>query len=65
LRLGQAWRVDVQRQNGTAYLAPSLRSRRDRIGQKPGGNAAPTFENYDMKGVFHWAEHKQKRLHFG
>lgn len=38
------------------------------IGQKPGGNAAPTSKlqkNYYAKGVFHWAEHKQKHLRFG
>jgi len=41
-------------------LAPSLRSRWDKIGQKPGGSAAPTLKDYDTKGVFHWADHKQK-----
>jgi len=45
--------VDVQRQNGAALLAPSLRSRWDKIGQKPGGSAAPTLKDYDTKGVFH------------
>jgi hypothetical protein len=50
---------------GGAHLAPSLRSRRDRIGQKP----EPTFHfqiifSYE-KGAFYWQEHKKKPSTFG
>lgn len=66
---------------GGAHLAPSLRSRRDKIGQKP----EPTYlffakmktdcyaiiqkkrnQKYSSKkGDFYWVDHKQKPLRFG
>lgn len=34
-------------------------------GRSPAAMSLPLLKDYDTKGVFHWEEHKQKRLHFG
>lgn len=72
---------DVTPPNGGAHLAPSLRSRRDIIGQKP----EPTYlffakmktdcyaiiqkkrkqKYHTKKGDFYWEDHKQKPSRFG